>query len=75
MVVSGQLHSLDAIYRREMITSTDWIGRWEGPRVSLDVAVKRKDPSPCWKSHTSSPSPNLVTILTELLWLLWQCII
>jgi hypothetical protein len=38
-----------------------------GPRTSLEVVVKRKNPWPCQESNTSHPAHSLVTILMELL--------
>jgi hypothetical protein len=34
---------------------THWIGGWVGPRAVLDVAVKRKIPSPLWESNPRTP--------------------
>jgi hypothetical protein len=35
----------------ERAPSTHWIGGWVGPRAVLDMVVKRKIPSPHWKSN------------------------
>jgi hypothetical protein len=38
MKVSGQLHNL-----MTKAPGTNWIGGWVGPRVGLDMVVKRKN--------------------------------
>jgi hypothetical protein len=40
---------------RERAPDTHWIGAWVGPRPILDMAVKRKIPSPCWESNPRTP--------------------
>jgi hypothetical protein len=39
---------------RERDPGTNWIGGWLGPRVGLDMVVKRNIPSPCWDSNCTS---------------------
>jgi hypothetical protein len=39
---------------RERSPSTHWIGGWVGSRAVLDVVVKRKIPSHCWESNSST---------------------
>jgi hypothetical protein len=46
MEVSGQLHILAALPPGKE-PSTHWIGGWVGLGVGLEMAVKRKIPSPC----------------------------
>jgi len=45
---------------RERAPGTHWIGGWVGPRDSLDVVVKRKDPCSCWEWN---PCSLVITIL------------
>jgi hypothetical protein len=58
------------LYPWEGASTTHWIGGWMGPRAGLDAVAKRKNPYPCQESNPSCPAHNLVTIPTELLWLL-----
>jgi len=60
MVVGGQLHT-PAVLRLEK-EPTHLIGGWVGPRASLNMVVKRKNPCPC----PGCPTCSLVSILTEL---------
>jgi len=39
-----------------------------GPRASLDVVAKRKEPCPCQVSNPGHPVHSLVTVLNELWW-------
>jgi hypothetical protein len=64
MEMSGQL------YPRERALSTHWIGGWMCPRVDLDALTKRKGPCPFQESNPGRPARILVTVLTELSWLL-----
>jgi hypothetical protein len=56
---------------RERNPSTPWIRHWVGPRVGLDVVVKRKKffPCPCLELKLGHQAHGLVTILTDLPWL------
>jgi hypothetical protein len=45
---------------RERAPGNSWIGCWVGPRAVLDVAVKRKIPSPRRESNTRTPIVHLV---------------
>jgi hypothetical protein len=47
-----------------------WIGGWVGLRASVDAVAKRKKflPCPCWELNPSCPAHSLVTILTEIHW-------
>jgi len=69
MEVSDQLHTLAASPPGKEPLIPYWIGGWVDPKASLDTAVKRKIPSPCWdwnpQSFTRSPA-----LPTELSWLL-----
>jgi hypothetical protein len=40
---------------REIALGTHWIGGRVGPRAVLDAVVKRKIPSPRWKSSPRTP--------------------
>jgi hypothetical protein len=41
------------------------------PRDSLDMVVKRKIPGPCQESNPSHSVCSIVTILTDLSWLIF----
>jgi hypothetical protein len=46
---------------RERAPGTHLIGGWAGPRAVLDAVVKRKIPSPRWKSNPRTPLVQPVT--------------
>jgi hypothetical protein len=47
--------SSDHFNPRERVPGTHWIGGWVGPRVVLDVVVKRKIPNPHQESNPRIP--------------------
>jgi hypothetical protein len=49
---------------------THWIWSWVGPRIDLDAVTKKLHLCPRRELNPCRPAPNLVSILTELLWLL-----
>jgi hypothetical protein len=49
---------------------THWIEEWVGPRASLETEAKRKIFLPLLGNEPQSSSPQSVTVLTELPWLL-----
>jgi hypothetical protein len=53
----------------ERASSTHWIGGWVGPRVSLDMVVKRKIPSQCQDSNPLIIQPVAQCYTTEISWL------
>jgi hypothetical protein len=53
----------------ERAPSTNLIEGWVGPRASMDAA-KRKNPYPCQQMNPDHPVCSLVTIPTQLSWLL-----
>jgi hypothetical protein len=55
--VSSQLHDPGRFTPRKRDPGTHCIGGWVGPRACLDTVVKRKIPSPRWKSKSRSSSP------------------
>jgi len=46
-----------------------------GLRVSLDAVMKRKILCPCQGSNHGHPAQSLVTILTELSWILTESLV
>jgi len=42
-MVSGQLHVMATSCPKERASGFHWIGRWVGPRASLDAVAKRRN--------------------------------
>jgi hypothetical protein len=55
MEVSGQLHDTAALYHRERIPGTHWIGGWVGLRAGLDTEARGKIICLCRESNLGSP--------------------
>jgi hypothetical protein len=53
--VSGQRHALAALYPRENIPGTHWIGDWVGFRAGLNTEARGKSICPCWGSNRGRP--------------------
>jgi len=58
------------LYPRCKPPGTRWIGGWVGPRAGLEAVAKRNNPYPYRKSYSGLPACTLVTIVTEITWLL-----
>jgi len=59
MEVSGQLHALAALPLGKEQLVSHWIGGWMGPRASLDMVAKRKNPFP-------APAGNQTLVIQPL---------
>jgi hypothetical protein len=55
MAVSGRLHAPAALPPKKRAPGTHWIGSWVVLRAILDAVVKKKIPSPRWKSNPGTP--------------------
>ena len=62
-----------ASYPGHFSTSSHFIGDWVDPTAGVDAMVKKKMPFACHTSNPDPPAYRLVTILTELSWVLLQC--
>jgi hypothetical protein len=53
--MSGQRHATAALYRREIICGTRWIGGWVGLRAFLDTDARGKIICLCRGSNPDLP--------------------
>jgi len=72
-VLSGQFQAPAVLLPGKQPPLPRWTGCWVGPRTGLDAVVKRKISSPflCHKSNPGCLPRSLVTVMTELLRLLF----
>jgi len=71
MELNGQLPTPATLPPGKEPSHTHWIGGWIRPRACLDAMAKRKNLCPCRESNSGRLAHGIVTILTEILRLLY----